>query len=57
LKWLPGASSNWGEGDVLKITDNLDGTYTVTNKGMMGMNPKGSITIESPIELNSAVFW
>ena len=63
LKWLPGASAlNWGEGDMLIIAENQDGSYTVTNKGnMMGMPmvPKGSITLESdsPIPLNSAVFW
>ncbi|MCK5758900.1 MAG: hypothetical protein KAH14_07385 [Clostridiales bacterium] len=60
LAWLPGAPSNWGEGDMLKIEDNLDGTYTVINNGNMmdmPMAPKGEITIESPIPLNSAVFW
>lgn len=60
LEWLPGAPSNWGEGDMLKVIDNLDGTFTVKNMGNMmdmPMAPKGEITIDSPIPLNSAVFW
>ena len=58
LAWLPGAPSDWGEGDMLKVVDNGGGTYTVMNMGnMMDMTPKGSVTIDSPIPLNSAVFW
>jgi len=40
--------------------DNLDGFYTVINaENMMDMPmvSKGENTIESPIPLNSAVFW
>lgn len=57
LEWLPGAPASWGEGDMLMISDNGDGTYTVHNKGMMGQMDKGSIDIEDPVPLWSAVFW
>lgn len=60
LEWVPTAPANWGEGDMLKIVNNEDGTYTVINMGNMmdmPMEHKGEITIDSPIPLNSAVFW
>ncbi|MDF1542297.1 MAG: hypothetical protein RQ731_07545 [Anaerosomatales bacterium] len=47
----------WGEGDMLMIHDNGDGTYDVSNMGMMGMMDKGTMTIESPVPLYSALFW
>lgn len=61
LHWLGLEESDdpmdWGEGDMLMIHDNGDGTYDVENMGMMGMMDKGTKTIESPVPLWSAVFW
>lgn len=56
LAWF-GSPAGWGEGDMLMIHDNGDGTFAVHNMGMMGQMDKGTITIGSPVPLWSAVFW
>ena len=56
LGWF-GTPDGWGEGDMLTIHDNGDGSYAVHNMGGM-MGPKDlTITINSPVPLWSAVFW
>jgi hypothetical protein len=59
LHWFPGAPDTWGEGDMLVIHDNGNGTYHVMNMGnpMMGAGPKGDLTINGAVPLWSAVFW
>lgn len=57
--WL-GGEAGWVEGDVAKVVNNNDGSYTVMNMGPDPMdNPidKGFVTITVPIPLASAAVW
>ena len=57
LVWLPGAPQSWTEGDMLNVTKNPDGSYTVHNMGpMMYPIDKGTLIIWTPIPLTNAVF-
>ncbi len=53
--WL-GSPAGWMEGDMAKVMDNGDGTYTVMGMRMDG-TPIGSIVIDYPIPLASAAIW
>lgn len=53
--WL-GSPAGWMEGDMAKVMDNGDGTYTVMGMRMDG-TPIGSIVIDQPIPLASAAIW
>lgn len=51
---------DWMEGDILSVMDTMDGTYTVMNMGnmmAMPMVPKGSLVLDVPIPIYSALFW
>ncbi len=53
--WL-GSPAGWMEGDMAKVMDNGNGTYTVMGMRMDG-TPIGSIVIDHPIPLASAAIW
>jgi hypothetical protein len=53
--WL-GNPAGWMEGDMAKVMDNGNGTYTVMGMRMDG-TPIGSIVIDHPIPLASAAIW
>jgi hypothetical protein len=53
--WL-GSPAGWMEGDMAKVMDTGDGTYTVTGVKMDG-TPIGSIVIDYTIPLASAAIW
>ena len=53
--WL-GNPDGWAEGDMATVVANGDGTYTVTNLGMMGTAEGDTVTV-GPIPLAAGVFW